>query len=185
MKQIARKRRDVVPDIGDAKYGPKMNALPSDRHRAFIENLFIVRPGHGAAAKSAKLAGFGSETSSPQSIASISSRLMHNERVLDALREYSENFIRGSSPAALQALRKLISTPGHKDHARGISMILNRVHPAEMVSTIKVEHDVGPRLATTAAALQHISDLAMKVGIDVRKLPPLLDITPTKPEAST
>ncbi len=52
--------------------------------------------------------------------------------------------IRSSAPRAISALSRLIETPSHKDHARGIAMVLDRVHPVETQHTVKVEHSATP-----------------------------------------
>jgi nucleotide-binding universal stress UspA family protein len=173
------KRRELAPlEPIDAIDGPKMKALPTDRHRAFVRALYEVRPGFGAGVKSAKLAGFGSETSSAQSMATIASRLMHDERVLDAIREEDEKRIRASAPRAIRALSHLIETPTHRDHGRAIGMVLDRVHPTETL--VKVQHDATPALKATAEVLANIAKLAASVGLDVAKMPPLLDVTPNR-----
>src|SRR6516165_10947524 len=77
----------VFEDASAAKFGPAMLALPSDKHRAFVMNLYEIEPGWGCNAKAARLAGFGSTMSSPASMASIGSRLAHDERVLAAIAE--------------------------------------------------------------------------------------------------
>src|ERR1700694_5576456 len=176
-KRVKGQRRELAPlEPVDAKDGPAMLALPTDRHRAFVRALYTVRPGHGARVKAAKLAGFGCPTSSAQSMATIASRLSHDERVLVAIAEEDQKYLRSSAPRAIGALSRLIENPGHKDHARGIAMILDRVHPAETV--IKVEHDATPALKATAEVLARIAELATRAGIDVSRLPPLLDVTP-------
>src|ERR1700736_5277607 len=86
-KPRGKRRALAPPEPVDAKDGPAMTALPTDRHRAFVRALYTVRPGHGARVKAAKLAGFGCPTSSPQSMATIASRLSHDERVLAAIAE--------------------------------------------------------------------------------------------------
>jgi hypothetical protein len=180
--KIARnKRREVAPlEPIDAQDGPMMRALPSDRHRAFVRALYQVRPGHGANVKAAKLAGFGTETSTPQSMATIASRLAHDERVLAAIREEDERHIRSSAPRAIRALSSLIETPSHRDHARGIAMVLDRVHPAETVHNVKVEHDATPALKDAAQVLARIAELSAKFSV---KLPPIIDVTPDKSQA--
>jgi hypothetical protein len=171
------KRRDVAPlEPVDAKDGPAMLALPSDRHRAFVRALYTVRPGHGARVKAAKLAGFGCATSSPQSMATIASRLSHDERVLAAIAEEDQKYIRSSAPRAIGALSRLIEDPRHKDHARGIAMVLDRTHAVE--SVINVKHDATPALRATAEVLARIADLAARAGVDLSKLPPMIDVTP-------
>lgn len=149
-----------------------MKALPTDRHRAFVRALYQVRPGHGANVKAAKLAGFGTLTSTPQSMATIASRLAHDERILAAIYEEDQKHIRASAPRAIRALSHLIETPGHKDHARGVAMVLDRVHPAATQHTVHVEHDATPELKDASKILARIAELAAKLGA---KLPPTIE----------
>jgi hypothetical protein len=168
------KRRELAPpeDV-DAKDGPAMQALPSDRHRGFVRALYTVRPGHGANVKAAKLAGFGCPTSTPQSMATIASRLAHDDRVLAAIREEDEKHIRSSAPRAISALSRLIETPSSKDHARGIAMVLDRIHPVETI--VKMQHDATPALKATAEVLKRIAEVARLAGLDPSRL---IDATP-------
>jgi hypothetical protein len=166
------KRRDLAPlEPLDAKDGPKMLALPSDRHRAFVRAMYQIRPGHGAAVKAAKMAAFGTPESSPQSMATIASRLMHDERVLEAFREEDEKHIRASAPRAITALSRMIENPKHKDHARGIGMVLDRVHPAETIHSVKLNHDVTPAFQDTVQVLARMAALAAKYGVPLPALP--------------
>jgi hypothetical protein len=173
-----RKSREPVPleDV-DAKDGPAMLALPTDRHRAFVRALYQVKPGHGANVKAAKLAEFGTANSSPQSMATIASRLAHDERVLAAIAEEDSKRIRASAPRAISALSRLVENPKHKDHARGIAMVLDRVHPAETVSTLKVQHDATPAFKETAQVMKRIAELAAKFSVKL-PAPPLIDAQP-------
>lgn len=165
-KRTRGKRREVAPlEPVDAKDGPAMLALPSDRHRAFVRALYQVRPGHGARVKAAKLAGFGTPTSSAQTMATIASRLAHDERVLAALAEEDQKYIRSSAPRAIGALGRLIEDPRHKDHARGIAMVLDRTMPLETVHNVKVEHDVSPSVAEAARIVERIEDLCRKFAV--------------------
>jgi hypothetical protein len=165
-KRQSGKRQELAPlEPVDAQDGPAMKALPTDRHRAFVRALYQVKPGHGANVKAAKLAAFGTPNSSPQSMATIASRLAHDERVLAAIREEDEKRIRSSAPRAISALSRLIENPRHKDHARGIAMVLDRVHPAEMVHKVKHEHDVTPNAMETAQILQRIAELCSKFNV--------------------
>ncbi|MEH2570253.1 hypothetical protein [Bradyrhizobium sp. AZCC 2289] len=163
------KRRELAPlDAVDAIDGPKMKALPTDRHRAFVRALYQVKPGHGANSKAARLAGFGTPNSSNQSIATIASRLAHDERVLEAIAEEDQKRIRASAPRAISALSRLVEDPSHRDHARGIAMVLDRVHPAETVHNVKVQHDTTEEFKDTAKVLKRIAELAEKFSV---KLP--------------
>jgi hypothetical protein len=176
------KRRELEPlEPIDAKEGPAMLALPTDRHRAFVRALYTVRPGHGARVKAAKLAGFGCPNSTPQTMATIASRLSHDERILAAIAEEDQKFIRSSAPRAMGALSRLIENPNAKDHVRGIAMVLDRTMPVETI--VNVRRDVTPLLRATAEVLERIAAIALRVGIDVSRLPPMLDVTPVaKPE---
>jgi hypothetical protein len=129
-----------------------MKALPTDRHRQFVRAMYMVKPGHGAAVRAAKLAGFGTPESTPQSMATIASRLVHDKRVQEAFAEQDQLYIRASAPRAIRALSALIENPGARDHARGIAMVLDRVHPAEQIHKVDHlhTHDVTPSAANTA-----------------------------------
>jgi hypothetical protein len=162
------KRRELAPlEPIDAQDGPAMKALPTDRHRAFIRAMYQVKPGHGAAVRAAKLAGFGTPQSSPQSMATIASRLTHDERVQAVFSEQDQLFIRASAPRAIRALSALIENPKAKDHARGISMILDRTMPIETIHNVKVEHDVTPNAMETAQILQRIAELSAKFSVRI------------------
>lgn len=152
----------------DAEFGPMMKALPSDRHRAFIQALYQLKPGYGAATRAARLAGFGTATSSADSMAVIGHRLMHDERILRAVAEEDQKRIRATAPRAIRALEALIEDPKSKDHARGIAMVLDRVHPAEAISTVRLTHDVTPEFRSTAEVMARIAELSAKFGIGAK-----------------
>jgi hypothetical protein len=161
-------RRELAPlEPVDAQDGPAMLALPTDRHRAFVRAMYQVKPGHGAAVKAAKLAGFGTPNSSPQSMATIASRLTHDARIQEAFAEQDQLFIRASAPRAIRALSALIENPKAKDHARGLAMILDRVHPAEMVHKVKHEYDVTPNAMEAAQIMQRIAELSAKFSVSL------------------
>jgi hypothetical protein len=167
------KRRDLAPlEPVDAEDGPKMKALPTDRHRAFVRAMYQVKPGHGAAVRAAKLAGFGTPQSTPQSMATIASRLTHDKRVQEAFAEQDQLYIRASAPRAIRALSALIENPNDRDHARGIAMVLDRVHPAEQIHKVDHQHmhDVTPSAANTAETLKRIAELCAKFNVAGAKL---------------
>jgi hypothetical protein len=174
-KRVKAERRELAPlDPIDAIDGPAMKALPTDRHRAFVRALYQVKPGHGSGVKAAKLSGWGQPLSSAASMATIASRLMHDERILAAIFEEDQKRIRASAPRAINALTRLVEDPKHKDHARGIAMVLDRVHPAEQVYKVDHQHmhDVTPSAANTAETLKRIAELCAK--FNVAGPPPLL-----------
>jgi phage terminase small subunit len=142
-----------------------MLALPNDRYRDFVVALFTVKSGHGAATRAARAAGFGSDTSSARSMANIASRLMHNEAVIDAMREYGEQFLRAAGPTALRALEKLVLTPSHKGHERAVAAVVDRLYPVETVSTLNVRHDATPTFKSTAEIMERIAVLTAKFNL--------------------
>lgn len=139
---VPNKLTEPLPVVDGAEWGPCMAALRSDRHRAFVLALYQIKPGHGAHVKAAKMAGWGTSTSTPQSWAVIASCLAHDEKILAAIYEEDQRHIRASAPRAVRALTNLIENPEAKDHVRGIAMVLDRVHPAEQRHVVDVHHHV-------------------------------------------
>jgi hypothetical protein len=156
-------RRELAPlEPVDAKDGPAMLALPTDRHRAFVRAMYQVKAGHGAPVRAAKLAGFGTPQSSPQSMATIASRLTHDPRIQEAFVEQDKLYIRAAAPRAIRALSNAIENSGHKDHMRAVAVVMDRIHPLESVHHVKVEHDVTPSFKETAAIMERIAVLAAR-----------------------
>lgn len=162
----------------DAKLGPKMQAL-NERQRNFVIALFIVKPGHGSAVRAARSAGFGTEKSSNQTMASIASRLMHDDRIIEATREHGEKFLKATVPAALRALEKLILTPAHKDHGRAVAAVVDRLYPLETQHNLKVEHTAGPGFQETTEVLARIAALAEKFRVSL-PAPTVIDVIPSE-----
>jgi hypothetical protein len=173
------KLAEPLPVVEGTEWGPAMAALPSDRHRAFVLALYQIPPGYGAHVRAAKLSGFGTATSSAKSWSVIASRLAHSENILAALHEEDQKRIRASAPRAIRALQGLIEDPDHKDHARGIAMVLDRVHPAETTHKVTVEHRAASSMKATADVFERIMLLAARAGV-----PPMIDVTPEKAAAS-
>lgn len=111
-------------------------------YRAFVLALYQIPPGYGSHVAAAKLAGFGTKTSSAKSWSVIATKLAHSPKILAALHEEDQKRIRASAPRAIRALQGLIEDPSHKDHARGIEMVLSRVHPTETHHRVEVHHVV-------------------------------------------
>jgi phage terminase small subunit len=136
-KALARKR---ALDWG--QYGPAMKALPSNRWRAFVTFYLMERPGYGAATTAARRAGFGTARSTADTMHKTASRLMHDDRMLAALAEEARKIIRAGGLEAAQAAMALVRDPEHKDHARGIAMVLARTDPEIQRTDMHVVHRV-------------------------------------------
>jgi hypothetical protein len=118
---------------------PEMKALPNDRWRAFVHHYLSGPPGHGSRARAAELAGL---TKSKKWAARHAYRVYHDPRVIAAIAVESKKYIRAHAPDAAKALMDLIHNPEHKDHARAISMLLDRVDPVVQLTDMRVEHRV-------------------------------------------
>jgi hypothetical protein len=119
-----------------------MAALPNDRWRAYVLAFFATRPGHGQYRSAAKIAGLGNVdgTSSDNAISVLAHRIAHDTRFVAALHEEGAKRLKTTSPAAISALANLIDNANHKDHARAIGMVLDRVHAAETTHHVQVTH---------------------------------------------
>jgi hypothetical protein len=169
-------RRELPPMINiDAEEGPAMARLPSDRHRAFVRALYQVPAGIGYGSTAARMSGWGCEDSSPSSMSTIASRLMHDERVLAAVHEEDRKRIRASAPRAIRALSQLIEDPDSRNHVRAVQMIMDRTHPVETSHTVTVEHRASSSMQATAEVFERIMQLAERA-----KVAPMIDVTPGK-----
>jgi hypothetical protein len=170
---------EAMKPVPGIEWGPAMAALPSDRHRAFVLAMYQVKPGFGAQVKAAKLAGFGSTTSSIQSWAAIGSRLAHDPQIQRALFEEDQKRIRAAAPRAVRALSALVENPEHRDHCRGIAMVLDRVHPVEVRHHVDHQHEHHHSHTLSADQIvQRILELSDKLGVA-----PMVDITPAEAPA--
>jgi hypothetical protein len=149
------------------EWGPAMSAL-SEKRRAFVVALFddaAPRKGQGLILWAAQLAGYGTPTSSKKSLGVIGTRIIHDDRVQAAIAEYSQRVLRAIPPEAIRALKNLIRDPKHKDHARGIAMVLDRADPVQTTHTIKVEDNRPPSIEVTQAVLDRIEALMHRAGL--------------------
>jgi phage terminase small subunit len=126
-----------APPLPDGvEWGPAMRALRSDKHRAFVLALYTA-PSHAAAAR---VSGFGTDRTSPIGWTVIAAQLCHNEKILAAIAEEDKRRVRVLGPRAIRAAEKLVEDPTHRDHARGISMMLDRTVPVETRHEVVVRH---------------------------------------------
>jgi hypothetical protein len=155
------------------EWGPKMRALANDRQRTFVCALFDAPPhGKGQLIWSAKVAGYGTPTSTNKSLSVIAARLIQGEKVQAAIQEESHRRMRLLPPAAITAIQKLIADPTHKDHARALAMVLDRTDPVEVKHEVNVHHDA-PTIEMTEKVIARIEQLARRAG--VVPLPPPIE----------
>jgi hypothetical protein len=154
---------DTEANIED---GPAMRALATDRQRAFVRALFDAPSKDGRVSWAARAAGYGTPTSSDKVFSTIGARLHTSEPIQRAIAEHSARVLRGLSPSAIKALEDLIANPLHRDHARGIAMVLERSDPIETRHNVTVEHkDERQLVAATKEVIERIHALARRVGV--------------------
>jgi phage terminase small subunit len=123
------------------EYGPSMRALNA-RQRAFVEFLLIEPPTHGAQTRAARRAGYGKANSSPLVLAQLACRLVRDDKVLLAINEEARKLLRAGGVEATKALLALVHDTTHRDHARGIAMVLARTDPEIERHDFNVVHKV-------------------------------------------
>jgi hypothetical protein len=166
-------------DLGEDRpqYGPKMAMLPLKR-RAFVEALFDEHCPVKRKAQlifAAKQAGFGTKTSSAESLATIGRRLETDHRIRDAIEEETRRQNRSIGPAAVTALRKILADPKHRDHGRMIAMVLDRIDPPQTGLNVKIDHQVRHvPIERTEAVLRRMEELASRAGVTLRPPEPKL-----------
>ena len=153
---FAKKRRAPEPEMGEG-----MAALPSDRWRSFCLHYLLEAPHYGAATRAARAAGFGTPTSRPVVMARYAHRLMQDPRIQRALMEESKKLLRAHAPEAVNALLAIVRDVRHKDHVRGVQLLLDRTDSVELHST--VHHQV--EINHTDEALRELAFLK-KHGVD-------------------
>jgi phage terminase small subunit len=159
-KQRNGKRRELSP-VGQIGEGPAMSAL-NERQKLFVRALFEAPRNHGSHAFAARAAGYGTETSSNNSIASIAYQVACDPKVQTAIAEMSQQYVTTLGPVAVRALKKVLDTPTHRDFGRAIGLVIERVSPQQSTHTVKVEGEVKLSSRETADVLERIEQLASK-----------------------
>jgi phage terminase small subunit len=170
-----------VNEATDVHEGPAMAAL-NERQKRFVHALFLAPRSHGSRTFAAKAAGYGTPTSSRKSLSQIGHQLSADPKIQAAISEVSASYLTTLGPPAVRALKRLLDDPKHKDHGRALGIIMDRVAPQNSTHTVKVEHDVTRGAVATVAVLKRISELAAQAGLDVNKMPALIDAQPVKSE---
>jgi hypothetical protein len=75
-------------------------------------------------------------------MARMSSRLMHDDRMMAAIAEESRKMLRAAAPEAVKALQSMVRDPEHKDHARAVAMVLARTDPEIQQHDMHVVHRI-------------------------------------------
>ncbi|WP_245509374.1 hypothetical protein [Bradyrhizobium zhanjiangense] len=145
----------------DVREGPAMAAL-NERQKRFVHALFLAPRSHGSRTFAAKAAGYGTPTSSRQSLSQIGHQLSTDPKVQAAISEVSASYLTTLGPPAVRALRRLLDDPKHKDHGRALGIIMDRVTPVQSAAVLKVEGEVKISAADAARVMERIEELSAK-----------------------
>jgi hypothetical protein len=148
------------------EYGPKMAALANDKRRAFVLALFRAPRGKGQVLWAARMAGYGTPTSSEKCLGAIGSRLKADETVQDAIDEVCRNEIRALGPDAIMGVRELIKDKSHRDHGRALGMIIDRIAPVTTNHNVNLRDDRIKPEKVTEQVLARIEEIAARYNLD-------------------
>jgi hypothetical protein len=125
------------------EYGPEMLAL-TPMQRKFVEALLTdPGPGLGMLTRAAIAAGYCPNNPKRTTVTKLAHVVSRKPKVILALQAEARKVIRGRGYAvAVAAVMNLVNDPTHRDHARGVSMVLDRVDPAQTHHLVDVQHHV-------------------------------------------
>lgn len=115
-------------DLSKMDLGPKMLAC-SEQERAFV--IAYVADGEQDATQAARVAGYVDNNNG--AIRVTAHRLVHRDRVLEAIEEVGRKVFRGQLGIAVHANRKLLENDKHPDHHKAVQATLSRLGLAEKV----------------------------------------------------
>lgn len=171
-----------LADVGE--WGPAMDALPTDRMRAFV--YVYVQQG-GRDHRRAYLAA-GYKASTENVVGVECHKLLHDERIQAAIREESLKRMGGSAMAAASFLAGLLESDDPKvktrDKMQAASMILNRVglhETTEHKVTVKKEMNAQDKIDAAIALAKSLNlDPALLLGNIGIALPAPVSSVPEK-----
>jgi hypothetical protein len=100
---------------------------------------------------------------------------MQDQRIVEAVAEESQKFLRAIVPEAVAALRRLVNDPKHRDHGRAVLAMIDRIDPVETRHVVDVHRRTEIAVVTTDEVLKKINELATKAGLAPERLPPLIE----------
>jgi hypothetical protein len=146
-----------------------MAALPSDQWRAAAIARFHVKPGRwGGSAAACRAAGFGNAegTTTPRTMRQTAFRIFHDPRMLEALHELGEQYIKIGVPDALMVVTEIMKDKRSRgaDRLKAAQIFIDRHHPVQTTHHVTVEHVDDRRMVEFAMKL------AAELGIESQKL---------------
>jgi phage terminase small subunit len=169
-KAIARKDADTP------EYGPAMLALRTERQRVFCMMFIIL----GNGAEAARRAGYCTPASTAETFAKTAYQLLQNDSIRSALAEECRRWFRAAAPAAVATYHRILSDDKARDvdRLRAADAVMARADPITTGHVVQVDHHHEHRHRHHLSAgqvTQRILELAAKAGVDLAKLPPVID----------
>jgi phage terminase small subunit len=154
-----------VPD-DEGRMGPAMLALPP-RMRAFVAAVMETGGRADKYVTAARMAGYG-ETQSDASLKVTASRMAHDPRVLEAIREESHNRLKSGLALSASRLVEIIQDEmtSKKDAISAAKVLFDRAGlPSQTEQKVTVTH-----IVSDADIKKRITELATQLGMDPAQL---------------
>jgi hypothetical protein len=165
----------LVGEIDESSLGPAMRKL-TEKQRRFVLELQAGPAGYGCQLRATRAAGYGTPTTSSKALRVEASRLLHNSKVQDALREVGGKLIQASAFQAIRNVVDIANNMRHRDCLKANLALLDRGGFAvETVHHVAVEHDHKHSIAATPEVLARIRQLAFAAGLNPAALPQTVD----------
>ncbi len=132
--------KHLIPAEDESDLGPAMLAC-SKQERIFVRALF-EKSGHGAGARTARAAGYGSKGGATNTPARSANRLFNRPRVIAAISEMTGQQLRSGGPMAVKTVREIMADKTHKDRLKAARTIIERADPAETKFSGEMHHTI-------------------------------------------
>jgi phage terminase small subunit len=132
--------KHLIPDEDEDALGPAMTAC-SKQERIFVRALFEA-PGHGAGARAARAAGYGSKDGATNTPARSANRLFNRPRVIAAIAEMTGQQLRSDGPMAVKVVKDILADVTHKDRLKAARTVFERADPAEQRISADIHHTI-------------------------------------------
>jgi hypothetical protein len=150
----------------ESALGPKMLAL-TPKQRAFVLELRHGPAGYGSEVRAARAAGYGTKTSSDQSVKVMAHNVLHNAKVQAALAEVGGKIIRAQAFQSIRNTMEIANNLEHRDCLKANVALMDRGGFAvETVHHVTVERTPETIVIATAEVIERIRQLALRAGLD-------------------
>src|SRR5664279_2066020 len=145
--------KHLIPaDDSDDDLSPAMREL-RPQERIFVRALF-ANPGHGAGAKAARAAGYGSKGGATNTPARSANRLFNRPRVIAAIAELTGQSLRSDGPMAVHVTREIMADKNHKDRLKAARTVFERADPAETKFSGEMHHTISSAPGSDAEGIK-------------------------------